>query len=305
MHSQHVSPDQRRHDEAVIRRELGLADLDDIAYVDEGWDSRVYLVDHGRVVFKFPRSPFIRTQFRLEVAALRMLERATSAVVIPSVRYEDPDLEYFGYAGVVGRPMSEVLGALTRDEKTDIGTAIGSFLRVLHGADLDGAPTTTVAAEVSNYAEHFDSARPALAAALSARELRVVESFVVDQLPHELIGLGGDLKLSHADLGPWNMVLSCAGEVGVIDFGDIGYYDASKDFSGFGDDVILRAAFAAYGADDLLRAKAALRIKAFPVLDLPFYLGKQDQAGVDACVQLVRRVIVDGDDSTGARYTRA
>jgi Ser/Thr protein kinase RdoA (MazF antagonist) len=292
MHSQDVSPELRRRDEAVIRRELGPLRDDEIAFVDEGWDSRVYLVDRGRVVFKFPRSGLVRAQFALEVAALHMLERATTPVVTPCVRYEAPDLEYFGYAGVVGKPLSEVMAALTRDEKTAIGTAVGSFLRVLHAADLDGAPTMTAAAEVSNYAAQFESSRLALAAALTREELAVVESFIVEQLPQRMIGLGADLKLSHADLGPWNMVLSTAGDVGVIDFGDIGYYDASKDFSGFGDDVILQAAFAAYGADDLLRAKAALRIKAFPVLDLPFYLGKQDQTGIDACVELVRRVIV-------------
>jgi tRNA A-37 threonylcarbamoyl transferase component Bud32 len=298
MHSQDVSPELRRRDEAVIRRELGPLRDDEIAYADEGWDSRVYLVDRGRVVFKFPRSDLIRARFALEVAALRMLERARTSVVTPRVRYEDPDLEYFGYAGVVGRPLSEAMAALTRDEKTAIGTEVGSFLRVLHAADLDGVPTMTVAAEASNYAERFAAARPALAAALTPEELHVVESFILDQLPHRMIGLGGDLRLSHADLGPWNMVLSTAGDVGVIDFGDISYYDASKDFSGFGDEVILQAAFAAYGADDLLRAKAALRIKAFPVLDFPFCLGKQDQAGIDACVQLVRRVTVrDGADA--------
>ncbi|MEO9175936.1 MAG: hypothetical protein ABI317_10535, partial [Gaiellales bacterium] len=77
------------------------------------------------------------------------------------------------------------------------------------------------------------------------------------------------------------------------------YYDESKDFSGFNDELILRTALDAYGADDLLREKAALRIKALPVLDLPFSLGKGDQRGVDACLDLVRRRIVGADPIDG------
>jgi hypothetical protein len=98
--------------------------------------------------------------------------------------------------------------------------------------------------------------------------------------------------------------VSPTAEVGVIDFGDVGYQDGSKDFSGFGDDAILAVAFDSYGADAVLREKAYLRIKAFPILDIPFYLGKQNQAGVDACTDLVRRVIVQGEGLPNARYKR-
>jgi hypothetical protein len=63
-----------------------------------------------------------------------------------------------------------------------------------------------------------------------------------------------------------------------------------------GEDTVLRAALATYGADDRLRRKAAIRIRAFPFLDIAFHLGKGDPDGVAACVDLVRRVIVDGDD---------
>ena len=193
--------------------------------------------------------------------------------------------------------------------KVAVGAAIGGFLRALHQLDLAGAPTVPVAVEGANYAEYFESGRPALAEQLTAREMRVVEAFVLEELPDAITRSGADLRLCHADLGPWNLIVTPVGapvrtkrseaepegaiyEVGVIDFGDIAYYDTSKDFSGFGDDVILRAALDAYGADELLRGKAALRVKAFPVLDLPFYIGKNDRAGVGACVQLVRRVIV-------------
>jgi hypothetical protein len=98
--------------------------------------------------------------------------------------------------------------------------------------------------------------------------------------------------------------VSTTGTIGVIDFGDIGYQDVSKDFSGFGDRMVLDGAFESYGADELLRKKAELRIKAFPVLDIPFYLGKADHAGVQSCLNLVRRVIVGGNVTADDRFRR-
>ncbi len=112
------------------------------------------------------------------------------------------------------------------------------------------------------------------------------------------------MKLCHVDLGPWNVIVTATGDVGVIDFGDVGYEDPSHDFAGFGDDTILQAAFSTYGADYLLREKTALRIKAFPILDLPFYLGKHNETGVQACVDVVRRTLLDGDKSTVSRFLR-
>ncbi len=80
----------------------------------------------------------------------------------------------------------------------------------------------------------------------------------------------------------------------MIDFGDVEYRDPSADFSALGDGAILEAALTAYDASDLLRRRAELRITAFPVLDLPFYVGKQDAAGVSGCVELVRKVVIQG-----------
>jgi hypothetical protein len=115
--------------------------------------------------------------------------------------------------------------------------------------------------------------------------------------------LGGEMRLCHVDLGPWNIIVTPRNEVGIIDFGDIGYQDPSTDFAGLGDDIVRGAAFEAYNADDCLRRKAKLRTKAFPVLDIPFYLGKNNAAGVEACIAGLRRVLSDGDStSTRVRH---
>jgi aminoglycoside phosphotransferase (APT) family kinase protein len=302
MNVQEVSAEERQRDESVIRRELGHDG--EIVFTDEGWDSRAYIVNHGEAVFKFPRSTQTAEQYRYEIAALRVLEGLVSPVRTPRVRWEDPDLAYFGYEGIVGEPLSSRIAGYDTQTKTNVGQALGRFVKLLHAVELPDARTTDVEAEISNYDEKYQLAKPALVAAFSESELPGIERFFLGQLPAEMRRLGGELRLSHGDLGPWNIIVSPTAEVGVIDFGDVGYQDESKDFSGFGDDTILAAALESYGADAVLREKASLRIKAFPILDIPFYLGKHNQAGVDACVDLVRRVILRREELPDARFKR-
>ncbi len=293
-----VTAVQRQQDESIIRRALVLDEHSRIAYVDEGWDSRVYVVNGGEAVFKFPRAPRVIAQYRHEIAALRLLEDLDTGVPTPRVRWVGPDLGYFGYVGVVGEPLS-VGAVLEPDVRKAAGAALGRLLRTLHDAHLDGAPSVNVDEEISIYAGALEHAMSTLVAAFSTQDKRRIETFILGELPDEMRRLGGVPKLSHADLGPWNLIVGPDRSIGVIDLGDVAYYDESKDFSGFNDELILRTALDAYGADDLLREKAALRIKALPVLDLPFSLGKGDQRGVDACLDLVRRRIVGADPIDG------
>jgi hypothetical protein len=72
MNIQDASAEIRHRDESVIRRELGHDG--EIVFTDEGWDSRVYIVNHGEAVFKFPRSPQTAQQYRYEIDALKALE---------------------------------------------------------------------------------------------------------------------------------------------------------------------------------------------------------------------------------------
>jgi len=66
-----TSGDARARDESVIRREVG--GTVEIAYTDEGWDSRVYVVNGGEAVFKFPRAPDTIRQYKREIAAMRLV----------------------------------------------------------------------------------------------------------------------------------------------------------------------------------------------------------------------------------------
>jgi aminoglycoside phosphotransferase (APT) family kinase protein len=288
------TPEPREH--AVVRQALGLGDHVNVEYDDDGWDSRVYLVNRGQAVFKFPRSPEAKLQYRREVRVLDALQTIDSAILIPGVRWRDADMEWFGYRGIVGQQLSYALPDLDVNTKASIGRTLGVFLRELHAFRIDGLPVVSVEGEIAQYQEKYRLAGPALDS-LTARERAIAQSFFCDVLPNHLRKFGGELRMTHGDLGPWNIILTDHGGIGVIDFGDVAYQDPSRDFSGFGDDIIFEAALATYGADNWLREKAWLRIKAFPILDIPFYLGKCDENGIQVCLDLVRRLIIRGEAS--------
>jgi Ser/Thr protein kinase RdoA (MazF antagonist) len=293
MHTHEVTPQQIAADEAVVRHELELSGGDQIELEEEGWDSRVYLVNRGEVVFKFPRSPRVSEQYEYESAVLTMLEQHELPARTPRVRWVGANYSFLGYEGIPGAALDDVLPGLDRSRQAAIGATIGRFVKTLHQLTLDVARRITLDEEVRIYHEKFGLAEPVLHTQLTQDEFKAARHFFFEVLPSELRRLGRDPKLCHGDLGPWNVVVTPDNEIGIIDFGDLGYWDASKDLSGR-DQGLLAAARDAYGADENLRAKATVRDKAFPVLDMPFYMGKNDPAGVEMCLAETRRLIVHG-----------
>ena len=286
----------RRRELALVRQILGFDDHNNVEYDDDGWDSRVYVVNRGEAVFKFPRSPAAKLQYEREVRVLDALQTIDRSIQIPHVRWRGPDLQWFGYKGIVGRQLSSCLSELNAHTKRSVGRELGAFLRQLHRCRIDDLPIVSIESEIALYQEKYRLALTALDE-LTAVEQTLTRSFFFEVLPRQLRELGGESRVTHGDLGPWNVIVTDDYQVGVIDFGDVSYQDPSKDFSGFGDDTILGAALSAYGGNDWLRQKAWLRIKAFPILDLPFYLGKRDVKGVRACLDLVRDLIIRGEVS--------
>lgn len=284
---QHVIDEER----GIVATELGLTDHAAIAFDDEGWDSRVYLVNDGETVYKFPRSPEVIEAYGREIAALVMLGTVEGAVATQRFRQLDPGNRYFSYHGLVGTQLSELLPSLPEDEKTRIGGRLGSFLRQLHELELADVPVVTPGDEVAEYQDKYRLALPVIEAELSEKEQQETASLFLEVLPSEMTCLGSEMRLCHGDLGSYNVIVGKDGNVGIIDFGNIGYYDQSKDFIDFWDDTVLNAAFEAYGDSLSLRAKTAIRIAALPAIDIVYYMNKKDSEGVATTVDRLRVVL--------------
>jgi hypothetical protein len=105
---------------------------------------------------------------------------------------------------------------------------------------------------------------------------------MTSEYEHRMQELGFSGKCSHGDLGLWNIFCDKdSGVIGVIDFGDYGIYDESLDFVGLKDPAMLNEALKLFGDSEELRAKILLRQSLLPVLEMPYYAGKnlEDEIG--------------------------
>ena len=287
-HSHETAIQVRRRETALIRS-LEAVDADDeIRFEDEGWDSRVYLVNGGEAVFKFPRSAEIQVGYAREIAVLRMVESRDLAVRTPKVRWVGPGHSYFGYLGIPGRTLENV-GLLPPEERGQIGRMLGRAARELHTLEIPGMRVMSIDDEIAYFQQKYLLAAPVVGQHFSARQRLALDEFYSEFMPAEMTRLGGEPRLCHGDLGPWDVVVGTDASVGIIiDFGDVCQCDRSKDLIGLFDPVMLDAALGAYGDSERLREKIAVRAKALPAMDLVFFDGKRDAHGLILCVGRIR-----------------
>lgn len=286
---QETSVGVRAAEIAVVRRLTGVEDARSIVFDDEGWDSRVYVVDGGEFVFKFPRSPDVQRRYANEIAMLRLVGQQDLDVRVPKVRWVGPDDAYLGYEGIRGRAPN--FDELTRGTRIDLGRAIGAFAKALHSLDLPNVRVMTVEDEIADFQAKYAAAAEVVDARFTREERATLDEFYAELMPNEMRRLGGELVLCHGDLGPWNVMLADDGSIGVIDFGDVCRCDPSTDLVGMYEPVALDAALDAYGDDATLRPKIAVRAKALPAMDLVFFAGKHDETRLAICIDHIRRLL--------------
>jgi aminoglycoside phosphotransferase (APT) family kinase protein len=286
-----TSPDTIRAEKQVIASLLNMPSTQGIAFNDTGWDNRIYILRDGEVVFKFPRSAAVQKQYPYEIAGYKLLSTIESSVSTPHVNWEHPHNDYVGYKGVVGVSLDTIDQTLSNEQRHTLGTKLGEFLKNLHTLDLPNAPIVDVDEEVKRLLFRFKEDASTIATVFNENDYAQLESYIHTTLPKQMKELGTDAVLCHGDLGYWNIVYGPAGQVGVIDLGDLGYYDSSKDFIGFADETVLEAALAAYGDTPLLRQKIALRKVLLAIFDLAFYVNKHDDRRAAMARQLIESAI--------------
>ena len=210
---------------------------------------------------------------------------------MPKVVWEDPDNNYFGYEGVSGVALREVLPTLNDTAKQAIGAALGNFLKEFHQLQLPEARPMGLGQEIKQIQDWYEKGLQLSRPLFTDEEQARLHQLVYEQWPSELTALGIVPALCHGDFHFSNIFYD-NGAVGVIDFGDVCNADHSKDFADFEDPIIFEATLKAYGSDDdKLRQKIKLREDMTRIITLTAQLIKSgEQAAQETVAKIKERL---------------
>ena len=283
-------PDEKDELE-IVKRLTGVGDESRIEINEIGWTSRVYIIDGGKIVFKFPRNAKFRNECKHEVAALKMLKEQPFCLSVPVLNWTAEDNSYFGFYGVEGVPLREVIDGLSEQQKIEIGTQIGRFLRQLHGIKNYGNMKSQTLEEQSlEYQDWYRKGRDLLKEFFSEAELTRIDDFFENEVPNCMVG-GGELVFCHGDLDYNNTLIDNENRVGIIDFGDAGLYDRSQDFRGMDDEILRESMVKACGGDEVIsKTVAQTTSKMIDVLNLIYCIENKFYDGVDNVDNCLKQV---------------
>lgn len=288
MNTQNTSAGILEEELATVSILTGTIQKSDIEFLDVGWDSRVFHVKKSNLYFKFPRSKKIQNRYTQEIAALKLAASIEPNIAFPRILFEDPSNRYVGYKGVGGMPLTKVISNLSMQEKQRVGEQIGSFLKLFHDQTVPGARHITAKDEIRQLHEWYNKGAPTLREELNKTEQKRLEELVYEEWPRQLLEFSPDPGLCHGDLHFPNIFIGKHRGLGIIDFGDVGYYDRSKDFIDLDDEAIFETALKTYGDSPELRKKIELRKQLIQIITFTYYLGKNDRAGMSSSLDTIR-----------------
>lgn len=282
-------------DELELVEKLTGARKDEIKFSDDGFLSRGYVVDDGKIVFKFRKSPEVSYQNEIEV--LDFVNSLDLDINLQEVGWKPEDDAYLGLYGVQGKALEEM--DLDDAVQELIGKQLGRFLKKLHAAEKKDAEACTLEAEIEAWQKRYQrDAKEALAKYFSTEELARIDNLMMVELPAELRRLGEKLVFSHGDLGDGNIFIDDSGEVGVIDFNGSCYLDEAADFMDVQEERICKAMLEEYGADETLRRKVAIRRAIRPIFVIGTYAKADRKTELEGFARQIRttleRIYVQG-----------
>lgn len=261
-------------DEIDIIRKLTDTEQKHIQFSDDGFLSRGYVVDGGRVVFKFKKDSNV--SYKNEIRILEYIHTLDLGVNLQRVGWKSEDDSYLGLYGVLGQSLEEL--NLTTARKQLAGRQLGLFLKKLHAARPQGGIVYRLADEIRAWEERFISGKAILETYFDTGEMERINKFIMREAPTELVALGEKLVFSHGDLGEGNIYIDDSGNVGVIDFNESGFLDEAADFMDIEDDCLCEDMLINYGADETLRKKVSLRRSLRSMFVIGTYAGRGEMA---------------------------
>jgi len=256
-----------------------------------GWTCRAYIVDEGRIVFKFPRNARFREESRHEVDVLNLIKEQKFCLKVPVLNWTTEDNSYFGFYGVIGKPLREIIGGLSDEQKIDIGMQLGNFLQQLHGIRVyDQKKKQTLEEQVMDYQNRYRKGKDSLLTYFCESEIMRIDFFFTHEVPSSMVGTD-ELVFCHGDLDYNNTLIDSKNQVGVIDFGDAGLYDRSQDFRGMDDEILQESMIKAYGDSEVIsKAAAETTSKMIDILNLIYCIENNFVDGVDNIEDCLKQV---------------
>ena len=279
---------EKKKELKIVKELTNVNDKRRIVLNDIGWTSRVYIVDDGEFVFKFLKNKKYQEELEHETNILKLIKNHEFNISIPLIGWIGEDNAYIGFKGMTGKSMTtEIINELSEEQKRKIGTQIGIFIKKLHAIDYKGKSPNSENNVIEWFLESFRKRKRTLKKYFNENELASVEKLLTS-LPEKSAKYGIEEVFCHGDLGYNNIILSDNLEVGIIDFGDAGNLDKSYDFIGLEDDVMLDAAILAYGGDNVLKEKVAIRRQLLPLMEMLFLIDRRDKVAIEKCAGKMR-----------------
>ena len=181
----------------IVQKITGITDDSRIRVNHLGWTSRAYIIDDGKIVFKFPRDEESRKGFAYELDSLELIKQHQFAINTPVINWITRDHDYIGLLGVPGNSTTQdKISKLGEDVKKEIGNKIGLFLKQLHGIKPVKKPyVMTVKNEIAEYQKKYQAAKPTLTASFADAELQQIDDLFMNVMPSEMINLGEELGI--------------------------------------------------------------------------------------------------------------
>lgn len=249
MTEQTTDPEIIKNEIQTIRQVAGLDKGVEVTFIDDGWDSRVYMFKYGngRAVMKFPRSEKIRGRYSSQIDALYAAAQIAGHIDIPRVLWRHQHDEYFGYQAIEGKRLTTALQAMDIPTKLKVGRALGEFLAHFHESRLHAVRDLRPDQEIQQVQAWYNKGAIEQSGLLTGDELRSLRQFVFTGWPQQLVIFQEVLKVCHGDFHFGNMFYN-DGRLGIIDFGDICLADYTRDFTDLNDVAVFEAATKRYAS---------------------------------------------------------
>jgi len=278
-----------KQDEVQIVEQLTDVAADQIRLADDGFWSRGYIIDNGRIVFKFKKSPEV--SYETEIKVLSYVNSLDLGINLQKVGWVSPDDSYLGVYGVLGEALEDV----NYDHRV-VAQQLAAALRKLHQAKPFDAEFMTQCEEIKAWQKRYQKSHEVLKEYFSEVEIVRLDDFFLRSAPEKLEKLGEKLVFSHGDLGDGNILVDDFGKVGVIDFSEMYYLDEAADFMDVSSDELRTAMLDVYGADETLREKVRIRVLLRPLFVLGDYVKRGNMEHVRKLVERIKYLLREDYD---------